>query len=775
MSPGNIDTSLFNMFRAHTYIHKHISHLQISYSEYDYFSKIEVSSQQHSPASNSSSTKSEDSGLDDGPKKSVSSAKPISRKSSRMSQSSGVSLPPVLEQLEHMIISDDWLGSETTTPIGLKQHVQVAKTRSREGQKLSELGRTLVTSASLKSYIDLLSSHHRQSIASWLYGNVNHVFSNLFRSDQGAPVVYVSPALHMDISSYLASEFGIADVTILPKIESDLSEIEGRIDHQQFEKILDEDLAAGKKPLILIGVVGTTILGQNDMISKILEIREHKAKFWLHITGQAIAAMTFREPNNVLVHVLSQVDSMTFPIALWLGIPSAPVVTLHKQVEGYKASYREKLDSLPWWVASSYLSGKKIVDMVENAFLLSKVMLKGLSAIPEIEIVGVENPVDFANRVYKSKYTAPTVLIFKYNYVSIKNAIQHHRDLIQKNVDHDAISIAEKTLQDELEYGDYLNAWVSLRDGLLPESLPLGIDTIELGGNYGIAFRFCPLEHAATFSSHIDHVQRFVRKLTDIMRIVESTVAAKLKFSELKDDFPSLVLLPIRNWAGIGAVCYIPSIVKETNPEDWNGIQKQQISHLNLELVHQLKSVDAAFSSGDCTRYGVSCVKFGMLSDVKDLHNLVEMVAQKGKEIENSQQYLDSLADLIRQGIVAANEALRKENDQRLQNEGMMRQLPIMGSLVNWWSPLTPESQNIRGRAFNLKTGEMQETDVLFKSKKNSDATPPTTKNETPQVPHESSNAKLEEEASATTSESEAPVADEAVSSSEETKPVESS
>lgn len=54
----------------------------------------------------------------------------------------------------------------------------------------------------------------------------------------------------------------------------------------------------------------------------------------------------------------------------------------------------------------------------------SKVMLKGLSAIPEVEIVGVENPIDFANRVYKNKYTAPTVLIFKYNYVSIKNAIQ---------------------------------------------------------------------------------------------------------------------------------------------------------------------------------------------------------------------------------------------------------------------------------------------------------------------------------------------------------------
>lgn len=46
---------------------------------------------------------------------------------------------------------------------------------------------------------------------------------------QGAPVVYVSPALHLDIAPFLASEFGIADVVVLPKLEGDLSEIEGRI------------------------------------------------------------------------------------------------------------------------------------------------------------------------------------------------------------------------------------------------------------------------------------------------------------------------------------------------------------------------------------------------------------------------------------------------------------------------------------------------------------------------------------------------------------------
>lgn len=41
---------------------------------------------------------------------------------------------------------------------------------------------------------------------------------------------------------------------------------------------------------------------------------------------KAVAALTLREPTEVLVHVLTQVDSVTLPLALWLGVPAAPVV-----------------------------------------------------------------------------------------------------------------------------------------------------------------------------------------------------------------------------------------------------------------------------------------------------------------------------------------------------------------------------------------------------------------------------------------------------------------
>ncbi|VDO28828.1 unnamed protein product, partial [Heligmosomoides polygyrus] len=130
----------------------------------------------------------------------------------------------------------------------------------------------MVTSSSLKAYIDLLNSHHRQSIASWLYGNTSQALCQQFRFpetnvhcsepeatlalsvrngighairlalkdtygneyitkgwkafvEKGAPVIYVTPALHMDLAPYIASEFGISDVVLLPKLEGDMSEI----------------------------------------------------------------------------------------------------------------------------------------------------------------------------------------------------------------------------------------------------------------------------------------------------------------------------------------------------------------------------------------------------------------------------------------------------------------------------------------------------------------------------------------------------------------------
>uniref|UniRef100_A0A1I7VYT2 Pyridoxal-dependent decarboxylase domain-containing protein 1 n=1 Tax=Loa loa TaxID=7209 RepID=A0A1I7VYT2_LOALO len=657
------------------------------------------------------------------------------KKSTERTSSNGGDISRILQQLEQLVRSDDWISKEVKDH---EESPQPSESSQKRGHlvipRLSELGRTLVTSSSLKSYINLLGTHHRQCIASWLYGSTSQALSTLFHTpnnnlhcserdssfsnsiktgighairlalhntygsdycskgwraflEMGPPVVYISPALHIDLTSYLSTEYLIGDIVILKKSDGDLADIEGRIDHIAFEKQLDDDIAAGKKPLVVIGVVGSSILGQNDIISRLLEIRKSKAQFWLHVIGQGLAALCLKEPSEMLVHVLSQVDSFTASLALWLGIPTAPVITLHRSVNNYKPLYQEKLAVLPWWVAYHHLTASKITDTIENAYFLSKVMLQGLTAFPQIEILGVENPIEFAKRVYKGICTPPTVLIFKYRCRDLKEVkkekiprgnSQSSSDILTNDyvysgdANNTYFYASSATFDNDIdkltEYADSLNFWLS--QGLISDCRQLGLQMITFGDSHLSAFRFCPLESAAP---------------------------------------------PVRRWGGVGAVCYIPSIVKETPMNEWNEKQRQQVSHLNLELVHSLRFVDTAFSSGESPAYGVSCVKFGMLSDDKDLTDLVHLVAERGKEIEQSQKYIDSLAEMIRQGIEAANKDLKRENDARLMQEGMMRQIPLMSSLVNWFSPLDKDLQSIKGRSFDLKTGQIQSTEVYYK------------------------------------------------------------
>uniref|UniRef100_A0A1I7ZU56 Pyridoxal-dependent decarboxylase domain-containing protein 1 n=1 Tax=Steinernema glaseri TaxID=37863 RepID=A0A1I7ZU56_9BILA len=752
--------------------------------------------------SNESGISSIDSGMSEEKDCSVTETSSSARKSST---SDRACLNPILHQLEQLIVSDEWIGKDHSPVANAPRKLSAARSLSSSSSttscpRLNELGRTLVTSASLKSYIDLLGQHHRQSIAAWLSGNVSTSLSQLCRfpaaqlfchpseqslfasyrpgighclrlalrerygseyalkgwrafAEQGAPVIYVTPALHVDILAYVATEFAICDVVVLDAQDDPLA------DYEKFAVRLNEDIKQGKKPLLLIGVVGSAILGHNDMISKLLEIRNSTAPFWIHVVGNAVAALALQKPNETLVQVLSQVDSIMFPLARWLGIPAAPIFTLHRPVDTYKPSYHEKLDSLPWWVTTQYLTPKHITEMLEQAYFLSKIMLKGLSKFKQIRIIGFDNPVEYADRVYKGIYTAPTVITFKcfYNILPENNNVDTTSGNQEQEIDStgDAVECAEEALEssekemklklnvesnDALdEYVDSLNSW--LGQGLLTECRQLGLQLIDLGTSLGLAFRFCPLESASTCNTRPAHVQQFINHLEQSMKIIDSTVAAKNEFAKNVAEFPELCSVNVNKWAGVGAVCYIPSILKGSDQHTWNEKQKQQISHLNLEIVHSLRSTDSAFSTGECQELDVSCIKFGMLSDEKDLRDLVSLVAERGKTIEESQQYMDSLAELIRQGIQAANEDLKRESNMRLQQEGVMRQLPMVGSLFNWFSPLDKEVQNIRGRSFDLNTGMIQSTETIYKHMQGDSI------QETPlQTPHGNVNEKTEEE-----------------------------
>jgi len=49
---------------------------------------------------------------------------------------------------------------------------------------------------------------------------------------------------------------------------------------------------------------------------------------------------------------------------------------------------------------------------------------------------------------------------------------------------------------------------------------------------------------------------------------------------------------------------------------------------------------------------------------------------------------LATMSDLVLKGIEQAQQDLRRENDDALWQEGILRHVPIVGSIYNWISPI---------------------------------------------------------------------------------------
>ena len=91
------------------------------------------------------------------------------------------------------------------------------------------------------------------------------------------------------------------------------------------------------------------------------------------------------------------------------------------------------------------------------------------------------------------------------------------------------------------------------------------------------------------------------------------------------------------------------------------------------------------------------------------------------------------MSELVKKGIEQAQSDLRKESDEQLWQEGILRHVPLVGSVYNWFSPAqkvtfldfhiwndylqySPLQIQIKGRTLSLNDGKMQTTEEIYKA-----------------------------------------------------------
>jgi len=246
-------------------------------------------------------------------------------------------------------------------------------------------------------------------------------------------------------------------------------------------------------------------------------------------------------------------------------------------------------------------------------------------------------------------------------------------------------------LDDLSGYIDLLNLW--LFDKLSQQYSKMNLELLKsihfqmlksddnyLNRTAAHAIRFAPLEQLLDVTDEYD-MRTFCDDLQRYSDILLATMTARARLSSSVTKYKNLVSISMPNWAGIGAIRYIPSDVDINEQTEF---VSYQINTIQAELARKLQSNDSAFSLGGGTNEHDSMfyLRLGMIRKRDDLDVLLQKIADAGKETETALKYMEDMAEKIKKGIEKVQKDLRDENQQILAQEGLLRQLPVISSRI---------------------------------------------------------------------------------------------
>uniref|UniRef100_A0A8C3PX00 Pyridoxal-dependent decarboxylase domain-containing protein 1 n=1 Tax=Chrysolophus pictus TaxID=9089 RepID=A0A8C3PX00_CHRPC len=494
------------------------------------------------------------------------------------------------------------------------------------------------------------------------------------------PVIYISSAARTGLGQALCNQLGLPLSCMCHVPCNTMFGSQHQMDVALLDRLIKDDVECGKLPLLLVANAGTPGAGHTDKLGRLKELCE-QYKMWLHVEGVNLATLALGYVSSSVL-AATKCDSMTLTLGSWLGLPAVPAVTLYKHEDpslslaaGLTSSQPvEKLRALPLWLSLQYLGHDGIVERIKHASQLHFIFVK-----------------------VEDELSSP-VVVFKFfqNLIGVSDC--------------EVTSVHSFTCASSLQLGEQLAQ-------LVPAS---GIDVVELEDE-GTCVRFSPLMTSAVLGTEIQDVDQLVDCLKMKIPVLTSTLQLREEFEQEVRRTVGLLYIEDLSWPGLGIVRYI----FHDGKNDDN--QEKELEKINTELLKKLNELesDLTFSLGPEFGGQKNCIYIGMVTEDLDVLELVETIAATGREIEENSRLLENMTEVVRKGIQEAQLQLQKANEERLLEEGLLRQIPVVGSVLNWFSPFQASP---KGRTFNLTAGSLESTESTYVSKaQGTGTTPPPT------------------------------------------------
>ncbi|KAF7266560.1 hypothetical protein GWI33_020068 [Rhynchophorus ferrugineus] len=530
------------------------------------------------------------------------------------------------------------------------------------------------------------------------------------------PTIYSSISSPLGIIQHLCRQLGLPLACIRPVPVNTHFGSQYTMDVAALQKMLADDSVTGRTPVIIIADVGTPVTGHVDNVTRIKELSKTHG-CWLHLRGHNLAALTLpsHQRNG---HVSPVADSFTLTLGSWLGISGLPNVTLYRLwdttstnrsrqvgvsrestlplLAGLNTDHQSRrIISLPLWAALQSLGKEGLLSRIRENFLASERLYSALDVFRHVRVLSPKPGGQSGAYTITELISKPASLAMLFESTACCVVFQFTPEVKEDEV-----------LTKVPPYYDKLNSWLGQILQIDVPQIPIDICELE---NVGVVLRFCPFENISGTQPSLEEFKTFIQCLEQQLVILRATIHHKETFKQLVEASPVLKIVELPDWAGMGGVRYCP--------EGWEELltvqAKEELNNLNIALVDALRSTDSAFSLGE-GQDGLMCVRFGMLTPQSDVEELLNLVIRIGQSVEENSRVLDSMSEIVKKGIETATKDLQKENEERLWQEGIIRHVPIVGNIVNWWSPKTKET-GVRGRSLNLTQGIVESTENIYK------------------------------------------------------------
>ncbi|XP_043090848.1 pyridoxal-dependent decarboxylase domain-containing protein 1 isoform X2 [Puntigrus tetrazona] len=515
------------------------------------------------------------------------------------------------------------------------------------------------------------------------------------------PVIYQSAACRPGLGQHLCSQLGLplSSLCIVP-CNTMFGSLH-QMDVALLDKLIRDDRESGKLPLLLIANAGTPGAGHTDKLSRLKELCVQYS-MWLHVEGVNLATLVLGQVSST-VTAATKCDSMTLTPGPWLGLPAVPAVTLYRHEDpalsltaGLTSSQPvEKLRALPLWLSLQYLGHDGIVQRIKHASELSQQLLehlKTLASIKTSDILDSEVSLIEALRMVEDELNSP-VVVFRFS---------------QDNSTPSSGGSVEGYLTGERDILDAFNRW--LGEQLAQQVALSGVDVVELEDE-GTCVRFSPLMTAAALGTQENDVAALVEKLGEMIPVLSCTLRFRQDFKDEVLQQASLTYIEDQSWPGLGSVRFEPRITDLDEDK-----RQQRVEKINSDLLKRLMELDTDlyFSDGPEFCEDKNCIFIGMATEDLDVAELVETIVSIGRDIEESGKLFENMTEVVRRGIQEAEQQLLKANEEKLMEEGVLRQIPLVGSVLNWFSPV---QSSVKGRTFNLAEGCLDSTEPVYSIK----------------------------------------------------------